>query len=253
MTSDDIKELLAIKHFKEIFVTECKNGPSMYGSHCRMDAWAMHKSWSNPKYIAYEIKVSRSDFLNDNKWQHYLLCCNELYFVCPKGLILPDELPKEVGLLYVTGNGLRLITKKKAAYRTIDVPEDVLKYILMWRAKIEKEHKEKPREEIVKEYVERANRCLEVGQRLSTDIAVLRTTLIKQLEDRTQKAESIASKLESFKKICDDIGISVDSDVWYFKAQAEKTIKEFLKIDVISQLERILVELKKLHKNGGKE
>ena len=48
----------------------------------------------------YEIKVSRSDFVNDTKWQDYLPYCHQFYFVCPPDLIQPDELPKEIGLMY---------------------------------------------------------------------------------------------------------------------------------------------------------
>jgi len=30
--------------------------------------------------VGYEIKVSKSDFFNDIKWQEYLPMCNELFF-----------------------------------------------------------------------------------------------------------------------------------------------------------------------------
>lgn len=56
---------------------------------------------SNKQVIIYEFKVNRYDFLNDKKWQNYLEYCNKLIFVCPKGIINPDELPKGIGLIYV--------------------------------------------------------------------------------------------------------------------------------------------------------
>lgn len=47
----------------------------------------------------FEIKVSRSDFLKDDKWQTYLRYFNRFFFVTPPGLIKPDELPPEIYLL----------------------------------------------------------------------------------------------------------------------------------------------------------
>ncbi len=49
----------------------------------------------------YEVKISRSDFVADDKWQEYLPFCNKFYFVCPPDLIKLSELPPETGLIYV--------------------------------------------------------------------------------------------------------------------------------------------------------
>ena len=80
-----ILDKLKAKHTDDVFVAECKNGPTHTASHRRLDAWVMKKSWSPITMLGYEIKQSRSDFLQDNKWQAYLPCCHQLYFVCPKG------------------------------------------------------------------------------------------------------------------------------------------------------------------------
>jgi hypothetical protein len=104
-----------------------------------MDAWVMAKSWANPKVMAYEIKVTRSDFLGDEKWRGYLGSCNEFYFVCPPKLIQPDELPTEAGLIWTSINAARLYTKKKAPYRDIEVDETVFRYVLMCRTLVTRE------------------------------------------------------------------------------------------------------------------
>lgn len=134
--STHIIDLLRARHEQDVFVTECKDGPTHSANHFRMDAWAMTKSWSNPRTIGYEVKVSRSDFLNDTKYQKYLGLCNELYFVSSPGIIKVEELPQEVGLIEVTSTGTRLITKRKAAYRKVDIPESLYRYLLMSRCKI---------------------------------------------------------------------------------------------------------------------
>lgn len=136
ITARDIVALLAVKHAGDVFVPECKNGPTHTASHLRMDAWAMARSWKHPKVVAYEVKISRSDFLQDDKWRGYLPYCNELYFVCPQKLIAPEELPGDIGLIVPSANCSRLYTKRKAVYRDIVIQEDVLRYVLICRAKI---------------------------------------------------------------------------------------------------------------------
>jgi hypothetical protein len=135
MTSDTIMDLLAAKHSQDVFVAECKAGPSQFGGP-RMDAWAMRKSWAHPCYTCYEVKVSRSDFLSDVKWVTYLDLCNEFYWVCPSGLINVSEIANGCGLLHVSKTGTKLFTKRKAQHRTIGPPVGVLEYILMWRATV---------------------------------------------------------------------------------------------------------------------
>lgn len=131
-----IEKLLSVKHRDDIFVPECKNGPTHTAGHLRMDAWVMKRSWANPLTIAYEIKVSRSDFLGDQKWHRYLDYCNEFYFVCPTGLIDPTELPAEAGLMYVAKTGTRLFRKKAAPRRKVQIPESLSKYLPICRMEL---------------------------------------------------------------------------------------------------------------------
>ncbi len=128
-----IEKLLAEKHDKDLFVGECLMG--QHGSR-RLDAWVLKRTWSPLTTIGYEIKVSRSDFLRDDKWPAYLKACNQLYFVCPNGLIQPEELPDTVGLMWVSKNGTRLYTKRKAPRREITMPPDLLVHVLMCRSVI---------------------------------------------------------------------------------------------------------------------
>jgi hypothetical protein len=145
-------KLLEKRHAGEVFVSECKTGPSQ-GAHCpRLDGWAMNKSWANACVTGYEIKVSRSDFLRDDKWHEYLEFCNELYFVTPKGLIDPSEVPAECGLMEASTHYARLMVKKKAPYRKLDIPQSIYQYILMSRVKITREFGEQTREERIEEW-----------------------------------------------------------------------------------------------------
>jgi len=139
VTAQGLLALLEVKHGSDLFVPECKDGPS-WGSRggLRMDALAMNRSWANACVWGYEIKVSRSDFLKDDKWPGYLASCNRFSFVCPSGLIKVEEVGDQAGLLWASRTGTRLYTKKKAPFRESEpgALEVLFRYILICRATI---------------------------------------------------------------------------------------------------------------------
>ncbi len=138
ITAKDLVQLLADRHAGDVFVSECKDGQTHGRNHIRMDAWALKRSYSSPCTTAHEIKVARSDFLQDDKWPGYLHLCNEFYFVCPFGLISKAETPEKAGLIYATKNGQKLRTVKKAPWRDVEIPESLYLYVLISRAQIER-------------------------------------------------------------------------------------------------------------------
>ena len=72
-----------------------------YGS-LRIDAIIIN---TDKKWIrGYEIKVSKQDFKNDEKWELYSAFCSSLSIVCPWGLIEKSEVRKPYGLLWVGKN-----------------------------------------------------------------------------------------------------------------------------------------------------
>ena len=117
----------------DVFLTEVKNGQSYVprGELLILDALAIKKSWANPCFTGYEVKVDRGDFMRDQKWPGYLQYCHQFYFTCPQGLIQPEELPKEVGLIYYNPEKDCISTKRKALYRPIEIPPELLMYIVM--------------------------------------------------------------------------------------------------------------------------
>lgn len=127
---------LESRHSKDVFVAECNLGSAMQGCR-RMDAWVMPRSWSPLKTIGYEVKVSRSDFLNDDKWYDYRPFVHEIWFACPWGLIDPGELPDGVGLLWLNTGGT-LVRKKKAVRVEPDLAKmtRAMAYILMARSMV---------------------------------------------------------------------------------------------------------------------
>jgi len=59
--------------------------------------------------VVVEVKVCRSDFLSDRKKPHRQQPERGMgdwrYFLCPEGVIQPEDLPNKWGLLYVTKRG----------------------------------------------------------------------------------------------------------------------------------------------------
>lgn len=230
MTAHDILDLIAARHTDDLFVPECKDGPTWGGGgHLRMDAWAMNRSWARPLVTAYEIKVSRSDFLQDKKWQYYLTCCNEFFFACPHGLIQPTELPPEVGLLWVSQTGARLFVKKKAQFREPEIPECLWRYILMSRVTIKQGgfFYDVSKKEQWQEWLKQKEEDRDFGH-------VLSRTLRKTIEERISKVERENDRLqdrikefENIKEIIAKFGISPSAPcAWTI----ERKLKELQKV-----------------------
>ncbi|WP_082198153.1 MmcB family DNA repair protein [Bacillus sp. FJAT-26390] len=132
--AEHIKQALASKHSDDLFMTEVKTGRTWNNSELlKFDAFAMKKSWANPCIYGYEVKVSRADFLKDQKWPGYMAYCHRFAFVCPKGLIQPEELPDEVGLIWFYPDSGALRSARPAKHRIVDIPSDLYQYILMSR------------------------------------------------------------------------------------------------------------------------
>jgi len=145
-----ISKLLADKHSCDVFVPECKNGET-WGARdlLKLDAWVLLKTYSPLTTIGYEIKCSRSDFENDQKWVGYLDLCHMFYFVCPAGMIRSIDLPSRVGLIWVSQTG-KLHTKRKATRENPDTEKlnRLLIYVLMARSKIVATIPQTPQERI---------------------------------------------------------------------------------------------------------
>ena len=122
ISSDEIKKSLKKKYSEQsrwIYFDECPVGTGWRGTNY-MDAFVIG-AWPSDhnKRIAFEIKVSRQDFLNEmkkcNKRRPALFFSNEFYFVCPKGMIKPEEIPSDCGLIEYEDE--KLITKINAPFR----------------------------------------------------------------------------------------------------------------------------------------
>lgn len=220
MTAYEITKLLATRHAGDIFVPECKDGPTQNDHHIRLDAWAMNRSWRHMCLSGYEIKVSRSDFISDHKWQGYLNLCNEFWFVAPPGIISKNELPLEVGLLEVSKTGGRLFAKKRPAWREIKPPVELLYYIMMCRAKITKDTSDRASE--WRAWLEQKvdNRVL--GYNVSRGIR----DHVSKVECENMLLKQQNQNYEGIKRACIAVGLHTERvDEWQFTRKLDEVKK----------------------------
>jgi Uncharacterized protein conserved in bacteria len=134
MTESDILRALAkdCREHKRLFFAHVKDGSGYTRQQRILDGFAVQdRQFLNPVTIGYEVKISRGDFLRDDKWQEYLPVCTTFYFVCPPQIIDNDDLPDGIGLMYCNDEG-RLSLQKRAKRRELDQARlfEVFKYLV---------------------------------------------------------------------------------------------------------------------------
>jgi hypothetical protein len=200
ITASHIKKALANIHTNDFFATECKNGPTYNpapGGLLIFDAIAIAKSWARPQITVYEVKVSRSDFLRDGKYQCYLPYCNEFYFVVPKGLIKKEELPTEVGLKYYYPETGAIKTVKKAIYRYVEINAMMMFYIIMNKIDSDRIPFYSSKAEYAAAYIESQQQQYEIGKEFGTKL----TKEVDQLKKQLSRTSAAAKELELLDKI----------------------------------------------------
>jgi hypothetical protein len=192
-----IEQVLANNHRMDFFITECKSGCTWLNANLyKFDAVAIRKSYTNPRVIIYEIKVSRSDFLRDKIHKSYLQYCNQFYFVCPKGLIRREEITdKRIGLKYVTEEGT-IYTVKPSPVAIVDIPADIYQYILYSRLDSDRMPFYSSKKEFLLKWLENKESNKKIGYVVSTKL--------------TEALAAADYKIEEFKKKVADYDICLE-------------------------------------------
>lgn len=236
MTSKDILKLLADKHSKDVFIPECKTGRTYNSKHLRLDAWVMNRSWDRLKFTGYEIKVSRSDFLADDKYHGYMEVCNEFYFVTLKGVCSIHEIPQEAGLYEIATTGNKILTKKKAVYRNIEFPSNLFVYILMCRTKIINWDTCIDNIEYWEQWLENKKYKENLGRSVSRKLKENYKKNVWEVKEENDKLYRKIQEYDKLKELLNEIGIT-DKDTFY---EAKKKIIALKDSEMISILESTL-------------
>jgi len=245
----DVLALLARRHAKDVFVPECKDGPSQGYHHHRLDAWAMRRSWSDPRTFGYEIKLTRGDFLRDAKLTHYATLCSELYLVAPPGVLEAAELPEGVGHLEVIAKGRALRVRSKAPTRRTnpDDLEPLLRYVLMSRASIVASgyHGQATREERLLEW-----RAWLVQRQDARDLgADLRGKIGGTLRRLHLELETVKAEVERFAGLqaaLDALGLAPGATQWDLERKVREAAGNPQRVTALYQVRQTLKTLQAL-------
>ena len=228
-----IEKLLLNRHSQDICIPQCKSGATWSAKKMKQfDMWVMKKSYTQPMTWIYEIKVARSDFLQDDKWQTYLPYCSDFYFVAPSGIIDPNEVPEQAGLLLSSKNATCLYCKKKAPHRDIKIPEDLFKYILMSRTKIvdstytNKNNGNDNRKRYWQNWLAEKKENQELGYNVSKKIRQLYDKNVEFVKREQNKLEIRIEKLENAKRVLEELGFDSDNLGWSYETKIRERIAE---------------------------
>jgi hypothetical protein len=246
--ADQIAHKLEQLHRVDAFFTQVKNGPTFTSNNLLiLDAVALKKSWSKPCITGYEIKVDRGDFIRDEKWPYYLQYCNKFYFACPTGLIDPDELSKDIGLIYYNPEKQCISTKRKALMKTIDLPTDMFYYIIMNQIGSDKHPFFGSRREFFEALVQDKEDC----RMLARYVHKKTGDKIREAEKRTEEAERKAVRLErqaeeyeAVKSILVSCGINTNR--WSWREDLEKLLKSGMPLGTERNIESAIENLQRL-------
>jgi hypothetical protein len=226
----------------------------------RMDAWVMAKSWSKMCCTGYEIKVARSDFLRDDKWQAYLPFCNAFYFVSPPNVIATSEVPHDAGLMVTSKNTTNLYTKKKAPFRDIQIDADIFRYVLMWRAKITRDHHESgDKAAWWREFIEGRASDKDLGWRAGKRVGEVLRREVDEIREKQMELEKRLGKFAEVRAVLERLGIR--EDVWLHVPTVEEKLRALSDVipdgldrvakEAIGSLERMLRALDKAREKEG--
>ena len=189
-----IESAIRRRHKNEIVFSQMKNGPTIGGGVSIMDMWCLETTWKE-SVTGYEIKMSRSDFVSDEKWGYYLGMCNKMIWACPWGMINPEEIDMRCGLLYVREDGSAKLIKKPM-FRAVDIPKDIYRYMMFWRLHWSER---KSRADMIDEYLAKkddgAYRALMFKNKMAEEIASLHKEVIA-LKLKQHKWRDIMDKFD---------------------------------------------------------
>ena len=226
IVANDIIRLLGARadSNQHVFFNEVTDyGRTYKGRQSRIDAIAIKPAYSKLQVWGYEVKVSRGDFLQDEKWHAYLEMCNSLYFVCPHGVIGKDEVPEQCGLMYVTKNGRILRTVKKAPYRPVKFRPEFFMGMIFNKCGLHTCETREQRVERALKYRAASEGALELGQSLGSGLAAeLKRSKKKQsqLDDRLAELKDVQDYLE-------EQGVNLQ-DSWSRHSCSHQTLKDRL-------------------------
>lgn len=247
-----LKEL-SKRHETDAFFTEVKNGPTHTATELlRIDALAIKKSWAHPLFTGYEVKVSRQDFLRDEKWYAYKNYCHRLYFACPTDMIKPEEIPEDVGLIYYNPETSALRVKRRPVTREIEMPWEMLYYLIICRLESDRHPFFSSRREMLEAWVQDKADRRDLGYKVHNRM----TKKIDESERRAirveREMENQKDELQLFERVRKIVArFGVDNHSWGIEKSLEKALSRGMTPNIAESLQIISREVNRLLAAAG--
>lgn len=239
------------KQIPDAFFTEVKNGRTQMarpGELLILDAVAFKKSWVNPLITGYEVKVSRNDFLRDEKWPAYLQYCHQFYFVSPAGVIEMEDLSEGIGLIHYNPEKKTLRTKRKSNIRHIEMPLDMLYYLVIARVENSEHPFFRNKREYFEAYLEDKKERKAMGYVVASKMAKDISELATENEEMKRELSSLRrqkEELDKIKVVCKAKGLST---FWGFDQELEKVLSQKASDRVLYQVDELIKQAEKVKK-----
>lgn len=225
MRADEVAYALQKRHSDETFWLEVKNGRSYRarGGLAICDAISIKRSYQNPCITGYEIKVSKGDFLGDEKWPSYLPMCHRFYFATPKGLVQKGEVPEVAGLVWVNEHRVARVVKR-APYRNIELPVEMLLYLLYSRTESDRHPFFSNAREACEAYIADSKERDKLGHAVKSKLRNQVAELFRRANEKELLAGHLSKELERIKGVLTQRGLPTDS--WSLDSALRRKVGE---------------------------
>lgn len=227
----------------------------------RPDVYAVPKSYSKFRPLAYEIKISVSDFRRDvtaGKWQSYLEFACGVTFAVPAGLITKADIPTGCGLMIRGEEGWHTV-KAPTLKHLASLPHEAWMKLLIdgiARQRGNSEFREpdayRARQALMKKYGDRvAELVYEIAgaeDRLSAQLEAIRirhesrvSGLKKSLEDERAEYKAEENQISAERALlAEALGLASDAEAWDIIQRLRVARENLLRDNEIKRLSNIV-------------
>lgn len=229
----------------------------------RPDVYTINKSYVNPCPMAYECKISVSDFRADvtvGKWSSYLAYAHAVTFAVPAGLVSKSDVPEMCGLIVRHENAWRMAKRATVNPRPID-QEALIKLL------IDGVNREGPKArakqwrdgDVTREFTKRfgVQAARYVGDAAETHRRIEQAEHhAKQIRERAEEdAKSIRERVQSeapakWLELLAALGLQPDADRWHVDREIRRLRDERDGTREARALRSVLVSLDRLVQNN---
>ena len=219
----------------------------------RPDVYTIDKSYAHPHPVAYEVKVSLSDYAGDvttGKWQSYLRYACGVYFACESNLIHKDEVPTHCGLIVY--NGERWRAAKRAVLSPVTIPQDALLKLLIDGVDREGPTNIRHRQwdgythikVVAKQHGELVARAIRDHEAVQHEVAGAKRNAEYAVKNGGEQASRIRKEAADAvaparQELCAALGLPADADLYQIKAAVHRVREEQKQHPAVAQLEQI--------------